>query len=123
VSRDALLFLEDIEKSCVRIIRYTAGRSREEIFSDELRLDAVLFNLQTLGEAVKKLPADLRQRYPTIPWREIAGLRDFVAHSYFSLDVEILWDAIQRDVPILLDSVQGVISKERRSPERRGSPS
>lgn len=115
MSRDALLFLEDIEKSCTRIVRYTTGRSREEIFSDEIRLDAVLFNLQTLGEAVKKLPVDLRQRHPAIPWREISGLRDFIAHAYFALDVEILWDAIQRDVPVLLDSIQEVISKERRS--------
>ena len=113
MSREAILFLEDIEKSCLRIVRYTAGRSRDEVFSDELRFDAILFNLQILGEAVKKIPADLRQRYPAIPWREIAGLRDFVAHAYFALDVEILWDAIQQDVPSLLDSIREVISKER----------
>jgi uncharacterized protein with HEPN domain len=94
VSRDALLFLEDIEKSCLRIVRYTEDRSRDEVFSDEIRFDAVLFNLQILGEAIKKLPFDLRQRYPEVPWREIAGLRDFVAHAYFALDLEILWNAI-----------------------------
>jgi uncharacterized protein with HEPN domain len=113
VSREALLFLEDIEKSCARIVHYTEGRSRDEIFSDRLRFDAVLFNLQVLGEAVKKLPLDLRQRYPAIPWREIAGLRDFVAHSYFALDLDILWDAIQHDIPALLASINEVIARER----------
>jgi uncharacterized protein with HEPN domain len=113
VSRDALLFLEDIQKSCARIIQYTEGRPRDEVFSDELRLDAVLFNLQVLGEAVKNLPLDLRQKYPAIPWREIAGLRDFVAHAYFALDLDILWDAIQRDIPTLLVTISEAIANEK----------
>jgi uncharacterized protein with HEPN domain len=117
VSRDALLFLEDIEKSCIRIVRYTEDRSRDEIFSDEIRFDAVLFNLQILGEAIKKLPLDLRQRYPEVPWREVAGLRDFVAHAYFALDLEILWNAIQEGVPALLVQIRDVIANERTDPE------
>jgi uncharacterized protein with HEPN domain len=122
VSRDALLFLEDIEKSCIRIVRYTEDRSRDEVFSDEIRFDAVLFNLQILGEAIKKLPFDLRQRYPEVPWREIAGLRDFVAHAYFALDLEILWNAIQEGVPALLVQIRGVIANERKDPGPLGEP-
>jgi uncharacterized protein with HEPN domain len=113
VSRNALLFLEDIEKSCDRIIRYTEGLPRDRVFADELRFDGVLFNLHVLGEAVKKLPSDLRERYPDVAWREIAGLRDFVAHAYFALDLDILWDAIQRDVPALLVRVREMIVREK----------
>jgi uncharacterized protein with HEPN domain len=113
VSRESLLFLEDIEKGCAKIIRYTKGLERDRVFVDEMRFDAVLFNLHVIGEAVKKLPLDLRDRYPDIAWREIAGLRDFVAHAYFALDLDILWDAIQKDVPALLGRTREMIEDER----------
>ncbi len=80
-----------------------------------MRFDAVLFNLHVIGEAVKKLPLDLRERHSDIAWREIAGLRDFVAHAYFALDLDILWDAIRQDVPALLSRVQEMTVQE--SPE------
>jgi uncharacterized protein with HEPN domain len=112
VSRDVLLFLKDIEASCAKIIRYTEGLMRDQVFSDELRFDGVLLNLQIIGQAVKNLPLDLRQRYPDVAWREIAGLRDFVAHAYFALDLDILWDAIQRDIPALHVRIQDIIESE-----------
>ncbi|MFL6232417.1 MAG: DUF86 domain-containing protein [Thermoanaerobaculia bacterium] len=111
--RSAVLLLEDIKKSCERIVHYTAGLTRDQVFVDEMRFDAVLFNLHIIGEAVKKLPLDLRERHSDIAWREIAGLRDFVAHAYFALDLDILWDAIRQDVPTLLLRVQEMIAQER----------
>lgn len=102
MSRDPALFLEDIEGACRKIVRYTEGRERDEVLRDEMRFEAVLFNLHVIGEAVKSLPDELRQRHDTIPWREIAGLRDFVAHAYFALDLDILWNAIREEVPLLL---------------------
>jgi uncharacterized protein with HEPN domain len=114
VSRDPLLFLEDIEKSCEKVVEYTEGRSKDQVFADDIRADAVLLNLHIIGEAVKKLPGDLRERYPDVAWREIAGLRDVIAHAYFALDSDILWDAVERDVPALLDAVRKMIRTERR---------
>jgi uncharacterized protein with HEPN domain len=111
VSRSFLLFLEDIEKSCVKIVGYTKGRRRDEVFVDGLTFDGVLFNLHVIGEAVKNLPHDFRQRHSEIAWREIAGLRDFVAHAYFALDLDILWDAIQHDIPSLLVWVREFLEK------------
>jgi len=114
VSRDPLLFLEDIEKSCEKVVRYTEGRTKDQVFEDDIRAEAVLLNLHIIGEAVKKLPGDLRERYPDVAWREIAGLRDFIAHTYFALDFDILWDAVERDVPALLDAVRKIIRTEKR---------
>ena len=113
MSRDPLLFLEDIEKSCEKLHRYTEGRSKDQVFQDDVRADAVLLNLHIIGEAVKKLPDDLRERYPEVAWREIAGLRDFIAHAYFALDSDILWDAVEHDVPELLDAVKRIIRAEK----------
>ena len=115
MSRDPLLFLEDIERSCEKVVQYTDGRSKDQVFEDDIRVDAVLLNLHIIGEAVKKLPSDLRERYPGVAWREIAGLRDFIAHTYFALDFDILWDAVERDVPALLDAVRKIIRTEKRS--------
>lgn len=115
MSRDPLLFLEDIEKSCEKVVRYTEGRSKDQVFGDDIRADAVLLNLNIIGEAVKKLPGDLRERHPDVAWREIAGLRDAIARAYFALDADILWDAVERDVPALLDAVRGIIRTESRS--------
>lgn len=66
-----------------------------------------------LGEAIKHLPGEFRRKYPGGSWRQIAGMRDFVAHAYFALDLDILWDAIRRDVPELLDRVREIIAAER----------
>lgn len=93
MSRDPLLLLEDIEKSCTKVVRYTEGRSKDDVFQDDVRIDAVLLNLHVIGEAVKKLPLDLRERHPRVAWREIAGLRDVIVHAYFALDPDIIWDA------------------------------
>lgn len=113
MSRNPLLFLEDIAKSCTRIVRYTEGLTRDQVFADELRFDGILFNLQVIGEAVKRLPAELRDKYPDVAWREIAGLRDFVAHAYFALDLEILWDAIQQGIPELKIQISEILKSDQ----------
>ena len=113
MSRDPLLFLDDIQSSCAKLLRFTEGRERDEVFADEMRFDALLYNLQVLGEAVKKLPPDLRERHPDIAWREIAGMRDVVAHAYFALDLDILWSAIRHDVPRLAERITEILAQEK----------
>ena len=110
MSRDPIDFLRDIEESCIRITDYTADLSRDEAFSDKMRFDGILFNFQIIGEAVKKLPDEMRDRHTDIPWREIAGMRDLIAHAYFALDLEILWQGIQADIPVLLKRIQEMIA-------------
>jgi uncharacterized protein with HEPN domain len=113
VSRDPIDFLQDIEESCARIIGYTQALSRDQVFNDRMRFDGVLHNLHVIGEAVKRLPAELRSRHPDVPWREVAGMRDIVAHAYFALDLDVLWRGIQEDIPTLLARVRDVIAAER----------
>jgi uncharacterized protein with HEPN domain len=105
VSRDLTLYLEDILNSIAKIERYTTGMTQATLVEDERTFDAVALNLQIIGEAVKNIPDDRREAYPQIEWRKIAGLRDFIAHAYFSLDDEIIWDVIQNKLNDLRDCI------------------
>lgn len=95
MSRNFKLYLDDMLKSINKIERYTKGMNRQQLSANELTFDAVIYNLQIIGEAVKHIPPEIRDRYPQVEWRKIAGLRDIVAHAYFSIDDQIVWDIIQ----------------------------
>jgi uncharacterized protein with HEPN domain len=78
---------------------------------DEKTVDAVVRNLEILGEAAKHIPPDVRASYPHIEWRRIAGLRDVIAHEYFGIDQDILWDIIENQVPVLLKQVFRILGE------------
>ncbi|MGB7413139.1 MAG: DUF86 domain-containing protein [Thermosynechococcaceae cyanobacterium] len=112
MSRSVQLYLEDICTSCIKVQRYTLNMTFEDFIEDERTYDAVVRNLQIIGEAVKKIPSDIREQYPNVEWRKIAGLRDILAHAYFGLEDETLWDVVQNKVPELLEQVQLVIQEQ-----------
>ncbi|MGA1410089.1 MAG: DUF86 domain-containing protein [Prochlorotrichaceae cyanobacterium] len=95
MSRNLVLYLDDIISSIDKIQRYTVNMSQADFIIDDRTFDAVIRNLEIIGEAVKQIPNDIRDRYPQIDWRKIAGLRDILAHAYFAVDDEIIWDIIK----------------------------
>jgi uncharacterized protein with HEPN domain len=101
MSRDWRLFLDDILASCEKVRRYTAGMDRSAFFRDDRTYDAVVRNLEIIGEAAKRIPDEARLAMPGIEWRKIAGMRDWIVHAYFGLDPDILWDVIENKVPEL----------------------
>jgi uncharacterized protein with HEPN domain len=108
VLRDWRLFLRDMLDSALKIGRYTEGLSLEAFLADDVVYDAVLRNLEIIGEAAKKIPPEIRDRYPEVDWRGMAGLRDLLAHAYFALNTRTLWDIIQVEVPGFLARAQRV---------------
>ncbi len=110
--RDYKLFITDIRDCANRILDYTGGKSFEEFTKDQMLIDAVVRNLEIIGEATKNLPDEIRQKYPKIEWRKIVGLRDIVIHGYFGVDNEILWDIIQNKIPDLVVKIQEVLKGE-----------
>lgn len=107
--RDIRVYLLDILERCERITRYVEGLDQEQWSKDERTQDAVLRNLEVIGEAVKRLPADLRRRNPEIPWQDIAGLRDILIHEYEGVDFTIVWDIAVNEVPPLRQAVSELL--------------
>jgi uncharacterized protein with HEPN domain len=105
-------FLEAID----RILDY--AKAGEENFKRDLKTqDAIVRNLQVLGEAVKNVSADTRTAHPEVPWKDIAGMRDRVVHDYFGVSLTIVWDVITKHLPPLRDRIQSLLEQheERRS--------
>lgn len=103
MSRDWLLYLDDLIASAEKIGRLTSGRDLVALHADEAAFDAVQFNLQVIGEAIKRLPAEQLQQLPEEHRRGPARLRDLIAHHYFSVDPALIFDAATRHVPALLE--------------------
>jgi len=106
--RDYQLFLEDILESIEKIERYTTDLSFEEFFQNEMVVDAVIRNFEIIGEAVKKIPSEVRNKYPSVEWKNIAGFRDVLAHDYFGIDIHIVWQTIVEDIPLLKKQISAV---------------
>ena len=99
MSRDPRVYLEDVLESIRRINTYVTGLDEERLAADELRLDAVVRNLEVIGEAVKQLHEEITQQQSHVEWRKIAGLREILIHHYFGIDVGIIWDVVQNKLP------------------------
>jgi len=110
--RTALHFLDDIEASLDHILKYTRGFTREAFLADPVVRDAVAWNFEVIGEAVKNLPDDLKARYPAVEWRKIAGLRDTIVHGYFRIDFEVIWSIVEDDAPHLHNRIRDIIIEE-----------
>lgn len=101
--KDDRLYLGHILQAIERIVLY--AQDGEERFRTDVRTqDAIIRNLQVMGEAVKKVSAEARGAHPEIPWKDIAGMRDRVVHDYFGISLDIVWDVVVNHIPPLRDA-------------------
>ena len=112
MSRDETLYLADIQESCEKVLKFTKGMTYKNFVNDDLHFDAVLRNLEIIGEAVKNISDETRQKYPEVKWRKIAGFRDIVAHEYFGVNEETIWDIVQNEIPSLLEIVRTMLAEK-----------
>ena len=113
--RDYRLYLEDILEAITRIERYTNGIDLATFQSDEMRVDAVVRNLEIIGEAAKHIPHSQRDQTPAVEWRKIAGLRDIVAHQYFGINLTIIWDVVTNHLGDIQQAATALLSVEPES--------
>ncbi len=93
------LFIEDILEAMEKIERSTKGSTYEQFVKNEILVDAVIRNLEVIGEASNNIPEEVREKYSQIPWKRMVGLRNIVIHEYFGVDLSILWEIVTRNLP------------------------
>lgn len=111
MSRDQSAYLEDMLTACDRVIEYTAGLDAEALCGSRMAFDAVVRNLEVLGEVAKRVSLESRAKAPEIPWREICGMRDVLIHDYFGVDVEVVCEAALSEVPTLRPRLAALLAE------------
>lgn len=110
--RSDIDYLRDILDAIASTEEYLHDYDYDTFFSDNRTRDAVIRNLEIIGEAVKKLSPAIRSKYSEVPWRSVAGLRDVLIHDYFGVDYEDIWEIVSTDLKELKQQIQAVISQE-----------
>jgi uncharacterized protein with HEPN domain len=108
--RDELVFLDDIAECCERIEEYIGTMTEEEFDSNIEKQDAVLRRIEIMGEAVKHISSATKERYPNVPWRQIAAMRNIVINQYFGLTTALVWRVAANDIPNLKAQIQAIIA-------------
>ncbi|MBD2778896.1 HepT-like ribonuclease domain-containing protein [Iningainema tapete] len=111
-SREWPLRIQDILKSATVIIERTASMTFEDFQDNETIAKAVLYDFVIIGEATRNIPVEIRSRYPEIPWRLMGNMRNVMTHEYFQVDLEIIWNAIQNSLPLLIPQIQDLMERE-----------
>jgi uncharacterized protein with HEPN domain len=111
-TRDWKFRIEDIITSIREIMDLTQGMDFAAFSADKKTVKAVLFNLAIIGEASRRVPKEITEKYPLIPWRVMGDLRNVVIHEYFGVDLKIIWETIHHDLPVVLPLLKEVLSKE-----------
>ena len=114
MSRTYDIYPRDIVEVINRIESYVQDTTRLQFETDRMRFDAVVRNLEVIGESVKRVPDSIRENYPSVAWRKIAGLRDRLIHAYFDIDIDIIWDIVQSELPTLKNEIQRIINEQHR---------
>ena len=108
MSRDAL-YLRHILDAIQKIERY-AEIGHDEFLAESLRHDAVIRQIEIIGEAAKRLSPQVTGRSPDVPWRQVAGMRDVLIHNYMGVDLESVWNVLQHDLPLLRKTVEELLN-------------
>jgi uncharacterized protein with HEPN domain len=112
MSRNIHLYLQDILDSISKIQRATREYQKTDLLNNDIVFDGIILNLQIIGESIKQIPPSIRDKYPQIDWSSIIGLRNIIAHTYFSLDPEIIWDITQTELDPLKSCIEIIKENE-----------
>jgi uncharacterized protein with HEPN domain len=112
--REWRLRIKDILLALERITQYTEGMTWETFRADAKTVDAVIRNIELIGEATRHVPEDIVARYPQIPWTEMRGMRNVLIHEYFLVSVPILWQTLTENLPPLVPQLQRILDEDKK---------
>ena len=113
MSKDPLVFVFHIRDSINNIVEFTKDKSKEDFFEDKMMQSAVIRELEVIGEAVKNLPVEFRQKYSLVSWKDIVGMRDKIVHYYFGVDLDKVWKVVQEELVVLKKQIFEILAKEK----------
>jgi len=112
--REWKLFIEDILDAIFLIQKYVKDMDFEKFKNDRKTIDAVVRNLEIVGEAVRFLPDNIKQKYPEIDWKGMIGFRNRIAHAYFNISIEIVWHIVEKELPELKEKMKPILEKKNK---------
>ena len=111
--RSYLMFLEDIIESIEKIDLYISELTYDAFIEDSKTVDAVVRNLEIIGEASKRIPDNLKENMKEVPWHRMAGLRNIIAHEYFGIELIIIWKIINDNLPEVKPSLEKLLKESQ----------
>lgn len=116
--REYIFYLQDMHASMVRIADYIKDSDFNAFHKNLMMIDAVIRNLEIIGEAAQNVPEEIRNKYPEIPWKKMYGLRNVVIHEYFGIDHEMIWEISKNNLPKNEWDLKNIIEKEQEEKDR-----
>jgi len=114
MNKDDTVFLKHILDAIDLIDDYLKDKSYEEFEENRMLQDAVIREIEIIGEATKNLSVEFKNKYSEIPWRQIAGMRDKLIHGYFGVDLGAVWDTATKDIPSLRKKLREILKMEKK---------
>ena|SRR3989344_808224 len=115
MKRDSLLLLEDILTSIDLIEKYTKNLNLSKLEKKIEKQDSLIRRIEIIGEAAKNLPLDFRNKYSSVPWKDIAGMRDIIVHAYFGINLETVWKVVKNELPKFKKQIHQILEAEKRN--------
>ncbi len=109
-------YLDDILAAMAKVTSFIAGMTFDEFAKDDKTVFAVVRGLEIVGEAAKQIPAAVRDTYPAVPWRAMAGMRDKLTHNYFGVNLIVVWKTATADLPSLEPEIRRIVADSRANP-------
>jgi len=112
MSKLPIEYLHHILDECLFILTTTSDMTKDQMLDSEVMKRAIVRSLEIIGEATKKIPADIKLKYPTISWKNIAGMRDRLIHDYVGINYSIVWDVVKNIIPDMHKQISKIIAYE-----------
>ena len=117
--RDPIVYISDMLNYCESALSFISGLNYSSFIKDEKSIFAVIRAIEVIGEASKKVPKSIKEKYFKIPWREIAGMRDKLIHEYFGINRKVVWNTVKHDIPVLKEQIEVIIKEIIIDPKLR----